>query len=110
MENLYISGIVLAVVGALNWGRVGQLKFDLSGRYSSYLPAAVGCKATNDPFQIVPECPNDCLYEYEGLCGDEKKCVNCACTAYMNHSNEQVYAGPQSCLLSNWQIENKLRK
>ena len=29
MENLYIAGIVLAVVGALNWGLVGLFKFDL---------------------------------------------------------------------------------
>ncbi|MDG0868151.1 DUF378 domain-containing protein [SAR202 cluster bacterium JH702] len=29
MENLYIAGIVLAVVGALGWGLVGLFKFDL---------------------------------------------------------------------------------
>ncbi len=29
MENLYIAGIVLSVVGALNWGLVGLFKFDL---------------------------------------------------------------------------------
>ncbi|MDG0870899.1 DUF378 domain-containing protein [Candidatus Lucifugimonas marina] len=29
MENLYIAGIVLAVVGALSWGLVGLFKFDL---------------------------------------------------------------------------------
>jgi uncharacterized membrane protein YuzA (DUF378 family) len=29
MESLYIAGIVLAVVGAVNWGLVGLFKFDL---------------------------------------------------------------------------------
>lgn len=29
MESLYIVGIVLAVVGAANWGLVGLFKFDL---------------------------------------------------------------------------------
>lgn len=29
MESLYIAGIILAVVGAANWGLVGLFKFDL---------------------------------------------------------------------------------
>ena len=29
MESIYIAGIVLAVVGAVNWGLVGLFKFDL---------------------------------------------------------------------------------
>lgn len=29
MESLYIAGIILAVVGAVNWGLVGLFKFDL---------------------------------------------------------------------------------
>ena len=29
METLYVIGIVLAVVGAANWGLVGLFKFDL---------------------------------------------------------------------------------
>jgi uncharacterized membrane protein YuzA (DUF378 family) len=29
MESLYITGIILAVVGAANWGLVGLFKFDL---------------------------------------------------------------------------------
>jgi len=29
MESLYIAGIVLAVVGAVNWGLVGLFRFDL---------------------------------------------------------------------------------
>jgi hypothetical protein len=29
MESLYIVGIILAVVGAVNWGLVGLFKFDL---------------------------------------------------------------------------------
>ena len=29
MESLYIAGIILAVVGAANWGLVGFFKFDL---------------------------------------------------------------------------------
>jgi len=29
MESLYVIGIILAVVGAANWGLVGLFKFDL---------------------------------------------------------------------------------
>ena len=29
MDALYVAGIILAVVGALNWGLVGLFKFDL---------------------------------------------------------------------------------
>jgi len=29
METLYVIGIILAVVGAANWGLVGLFKFDL---------------------------------------------------------------------------------
>jgi len=29
METLYIAGIILAVVGAANWGLVGLFRFDL---------------------------------------------------------------------------------
>jgi len=29
MDSLYIAGIILAVVGAANWGLVGLFKFDL---------------------------------------------------------------------------------
>ena len=29
IDALYVAGIILAVVGALNWGLVGLFKFDL---------------------------------------------------------------------------------
>jgi uncharacterized protein (DUF983 family) len=43
-------------------------------------------------FKSCPKCLNGSLYEYEGIDGAEKKCVNCAYTVYVNHSTEQIDA------------------
>jgi len=48
MESLYVIGIILAVVGAANWGLVGLFKFDL-------VAAVTGSKfgQVNPPSRVV---------------------------------------------------------
>ncbi len=38
MEILYVVGIVLAAIGAVNWGLVGLFKFDLVAFVSGGMP------------------------------------------------------------------------